>query len=242
MLHTQSGTCAETVVRPEQCDVCGGRSFEHTPVLWPRLIADWNLSRDEARYIDVQQGTHCLTCGANIRSIALARAIMRVRAYGGTLAAFVEDRAQARFRLLEINHAGTLHPYLAQLPRHRLASYPEVDMRALPMQPESFDMVVHSDTLEHVPDPGAALAECRRVLAPQGALVFTVPIVVGRVTRSRTGLDASYHGHAGSSDPEMLVRTEFGSDVWTMVLQAGFAGCELVPCCFPSGVAVVARK
>ena len=48
----------------------------------------------------------------------------------------------------------------------------------------TYDLVVHSDTLEHVPDPVRALQECRRVLRPLGACCFTVPIVVGRLTRS----------------------------------------------------------
>ena len=60
--------------------------------------------------------------------------------------------------MLEINEAGTLHPILRMLPRHRLVSYPEVDMTRLPFADRSFDLVVHSDTLEHVPDPGAVCA------------------------------------------------------------------------------------
>ena len=39
----------------------------------------------------------------------------------------------------------------------------------------------------------------------------------------------------------MLVHTEFGADVWTLVLSAGFSSCELVPLRFPAGLAMLAR-
>jgi SAM-dependent methyltransferase len=227
--------------RLELCHVCGGRAFEHTPVLWPELVAAWQLSDSEAQYIDVQQGTHCRTCGSNVRSIALARALMRVRGFDGTLTTFVGDRAQQDLRFLEINEAGTLHPLLRLLPGHQLGSYPDVDMMNLPFAAGAFDMVVHSDTLEHVSDPLRGLDECRRVLDDAGALVFTVPVIVGRLSRSRAGLPASYHGHEDSRDPGMLVHTEFGADVWTFVTRAGFSRCELLPFQFPAGLAIVAR-
>src|SRR6185295_17348247 len=85
---------------------------------------------------------------------------------------------------LEINEAGTLSPLLRQLPGHRLATFPEVDIHRLPYADDSFSLVVHSDTLEHVARPNAALSECRRVLRPGGSLCFTVPMIVGRLTRS----------------------------------------------------------
>ena len=88
------------------------------------------------------------------------------------------------------------------LPRHQLASYPDVDMMNLPFAAGAFDVVVHSDTLEHVSDPQRGLEECRRVLDERGAVVFTVPVVVGRLSRSRAGLAPSYHGCEGSRIPE----------------------------------------
>jgi SAM-dependent methyltransferase len=223
------------------CHVCGSHDFEHTPILWPELIEAWGLSREEADYIDVQQGTHCQTCGSNVRSIALARAILRSRGFAGTLTAFVTNQAQRGLRVLEINEAGTLNPILCHMPGHRLVSFPDVDMRQLPFPPASFDLVVHSDTLEHVADPDKGLEECRRVLDIQGVLVFTVPVIINRLSRSRATLPPSFHGNPASPEPGMLVHTEFGADVWTFVTRAGFSSCELLPFRFPAGLAIVAR-
>ncbi len=45
----------------------------------------------------------------------------------------------------------------------------------LPFEDEGFDLVALLDTLEHVPNEGRALDECRRVLRPGGKLLITVP-------------------------------------------------------------------
>ena len=49
--------------------------------------------------------------------------------------------------------------------------------QALPFADGSLDAVVSASVLEYVPDPGAVLAECARVLRPGGVLVCTVPDV-----------------------------------------------------------------
>jgi SAM-dependent methyltransferase len=49
--------------------------------------------------------------------------------------------------------------------------------QALPFAEGSLDAVVSASVLEYVPDPGAVLAECARVLRPGGVLVCTVPDV-----------------------------------------------------------------
>lgn len=38
-----------------------------------------------------------------------------------------------------------------------------------------FDVIVLADVLEHLDQPGAVLSECRRLLAPEGVLLITVP-------------------------------------------------------------------
>jgi 2-polyprenyl-3-methyl-5-hydroxy-6-metoxy-1,4-benzoquinol methylase len=48
---------------------------------------------------------------------------------------------------------------------------------ALPIRSGSFDRVICAEVLEHLIDPGAALAELARVLAPSGRLLISVPVV-----------------------------------------------------------------
>ncbi|MEU8609076.1 class I SAM-dependent methyltransferase [Actinoplanes sp. NPDC048791] len=49
------------------------------------------------------------------------------------------------------------------------------DARRLPFPDGSFDVVVLSEVLEHIPDDRAVIAEAQRVLAPGGMLAVTVP-------------------------------------------------------------------
>src|SRR4051812_35141696 len=117
-----------------KCGVCGGESFRAQSALWQKLIDDWQLSGEEVRYMDRQQGEHCVQCGANLRSIALANAIRSVLRTGETLQHFAASADAAHWSVLEINEAGTLSPVLRQLGRHVFASYPQVDIHALPYE------------------------------------------------------------------------------------------------------------
>ncbi|WHZ24848.1 MAG: hypothetical protein OJF47_003960 [Nitrospira sp.] len=153
----------------------------------------------------------------------------------------MDTPAARRCDLLEINEAGMLSGMLSLLPGHRLVRYPEYDMMALPFESRSFDVVLHSDTLEHVPDAMQGLRECRRVLRPGGACLFTVPVVVGRLTRGRQGLPVSVHGSEGCMDAALTVHTEFGADVWCQVLESGFDECRIVPYRYPAGIALIAQ-
>lgn len=64
-----------------------------------------------------------------------------------------------------VRQAGALHGLLA--------AQGHVDQ--LPFADGSIDVVCLLDVIEHLPDPGRALAEARRVLTPDGRLVVNVP-------------------------------------------------------------------
>jgi SAM-dependent methyltransferase len=159
-----------------------------------------------------------------------------------TLREFIRTAEACRLAVLEINEAGDLSPILQQLPGHTLAAYPKIDMRTMPYPTDAFDLVIHSDTLEHIANPIRALSECRRVLRPGAALCFTIPTIVERLSRSREGLPKSYHGSADVDTDDLVVQTEFGVDMWTFVIRAGFSAVSINAVDYPSAVALSALK
>jgi len=225
-----------------QCGVCGGSSFSRRHVLWDGLIDDWQISAAEADYIDRQQGEICDDCGSNLRSIALANALRAFLCTSKTLRDAVISPLAQQISILEINEAGSLTPYLKNFGHYVFGTYPEVDMNALPYETGDFDLVVHSDTLEHVANPIHALAECRRVLKTDGAVCFTVPVIVGRLTRDRKGLPKSYHGNSETTSSDLEVLTEFGADAWTLIMEAGFTDVSIHSVAYPAATAFLARN
>jgi 2-polyprenyl-3-methyl-5-hydroxy-6-metoxy-1,4-benzoquinol methylase len=224
------------------CHVCGCSEFEFTAVLWDELIKEWQLDEYEVDYINRQQGLHCKDCGANLRSIALAMGILSSYGFKGNLTEFVESSLARNFKVLEINHAGSLTQILERIRDHKLVTYPAFDMTKLEIDTSIYDLIIHSDTLEHVDNPVAALTECWRVLQPSGRCIFTVPIISGRLTRSRKDLTKSYHGAVEERADDFLVHIEFGADIWTHVLEAGFSSCTIHCLEYPAGLAIEARK
>lgn len=115
-------------------------------------------------------------------------------------------------------------------------------MQRMSFPDPSIDVIIHSDTLEHVPDSKAALKECLRVLKPGGHLFYTVPIIIGRLTRTRRGLPPSYHGKPGVSRDDCVVQTEYGADFWCEIFETGFREVSLTSLIFPAAVAIQAIK
>jgi SAM-dependent methyltransferase len=63
----------------------------------------------------------------------------------------------------------------AEVPEGREAGAVRGDALRLPFGDESFDRVIASEVLEHIPDDEAAMKELARVLRPGGTMAVTVP-------------------------------------------------------------------
>ncbi|WP_422926892.1 methyltransferase domain-containing protein [Singulisphaera sp. PoT] len=95
---------------------------------------------------------------------------------------------------------------------------------------ESFELVLTSETLEHIPDLGVALAEIRRVLVPRGLHIFTIPwlpTVASTFARASMTSDGSIAHelpliHHPGGDVGYPVFTEFGLDLPQILEGAGF--------------------
>ena len=224
----RSGTCA----------VCGHAGRQ--------VYSSWVLSRELARRwgdaLATRESLFCEGCGCSLRVRRIASVLVDLYAERATtLVDLVREDAFRALWIAEINSIGRMHPFLAGSPGLTHVEYPEEDIQALSWEDGSFDLVLTSETLEHVPDPHLALRETRRVLRPGGRHVFTVPVDPSlAASRSRAGLPAEHHGRGGgpfalvTRRADMLVHTDFGRDLPDVDREAGFdvetdgEGMELV--------------
>jgi len=118
-----------------------------------------------------------------------------------------------------------LHPVLAE------------DLCALSFPEASFDLVIASDVLEHVPDLARALGEMARILRPGGVALSTFPFTweaIGwekaRILDGRIDYlcPPEYHGNPVDPEHGSLVFTIPGWDIIPACREAGFRKAEMV--------------
>ncbi len=246
------------------CGTCGfkGRPL-HRDVLWPGLMTEWELTPQWHRWMDEREGSRCAWCGSSLRSGQLAAAIVTAanRLSGSSASRrstlFRDPKARA-LSIAEINSAGNLHRHLRRCPGLRFSEFgstqqgvPSEDLMRLTYADASFDIVITSDTLEHVPNIGPALRETCRVLKPGGMHVFTVPIIWDRPTRQRATIQGgalthllppSYHGVAQEGKTDFLVFNEFGADFVDLCTAAGLDVELMQDAVNPALVTFMARR
>lgn len=182
-------------------------------------------------------GVRCLRCGASAVHLALGWALRQHITQLG------------RCDACELSARGPLVAYLRRCARSLATSeyFPGVpsgsmhagirceDVQALSYADESFDVVTHTEVLEHVPDDARAFAELFRVLRPGGTMLFTVPLHGGAATvvlaQLRDGtvehlVEPVYH-----YDPlrakRILAFRDYGDDIVDQLRNAGFADAQI---------------
>ena len=237
--------------RFERCTVCGRfRPMLYRRRVIPRRLEElWGISPRQAAAFARKESCHCARCGANLRCRRIAQVVLNLYPVGNPPAparSIVDwvDRAEIRpLRIAEINRIEGLHDPLAGLPGFAGSDYqagaePGVvvdgtrseDLTKLTYPDGCFDLVLTSETLEHVPDFDTALREICRVLAPGGRHIFTVPLLpqtAATFPRAILHPDGTIEdlapriGHPGG-DWGYPVFTEFGADLPDLLRRAGF--------------------
>ena len=156
MLHRDPGLWLMLHLRPPgdrsgdrrgHCSVCGNEA---------RFVRNsWMLPAEFARswpkgFVD-RESLLCSECGSSARVRGVADALVALYGTGGTsVAGLVEEDAFRALRIVELNAIGRMHAVLSRLPDLTYAEYPQEDVMALSYDDASFDLVLTSDTLEHV--------------------------------------------------------------------------------------------
>lgn len=224
-----------------KCFACGRRDgFIFLNIINDDLARGWDLSPSLRKYFDIRESTKCKNCGCSFRSNLQARTICSLLSPSSkSLSEAIRSSSQLRkLKIAEINACGALHKILAAHPKLQYSEYrpdgknvKHENLNKLSYKSSSFDIVLTSETLEHVPDWRRAAREIHRVLKPRGQHIFTVPAILARHTRARALiqngrvkklLPAAYHGYNRGDTDDYLVFNEFGADFRKSMDEIGF--------------------
>lgn len=187
--------------RRHACNICGWRGRRFLTYLHPFVL--------------------CPQCGSQIRHRLIAAALQN----HPTGARARIDRA----RVLHISPEYCLGLVVRPRARHYVRAdwlTADCDVRQdivhMPFRDGVFDTLVVCDTLEHIADDRGAIDECRRVLAPGGTAIITVPQSDDRYETYEDRAVATDHArtvHYGQ--PDHL--RNYGADFGDRLSAAGFA-------------------
>ena len=130
----------------------------------------------------------CQRCGHNSRMRALFDALTSLYALPKDSSIYMAEQVTPSFSVIKSIYQNTVgseflgshhspgeHTFneiLAKAVRHE-------DMTRLSFEDESFDAVITQDVFEHIPNFDKAFLECRRILKPDGLMLFTIPFFSG---------------------------------------------------------------
>lgn len=184
-------------------------------------------------------GLRCIRCAASTIHLAL----------GQVLREKIMDISQ--MDVCELSSGGPYTKYLKNSARSAsLSEYSETvapgqsvdgvrceDVQSLTYPNECFDLVTHTEVMEHVPNDRVAFAELRRVLKAGGIMLFTVPMtgLAETIERARgIGPDIEYlvepvyHTDPWNSGAGILAYRDYGKDIVEKLESAGFERVEII--------------
>lgn len=174
----------------QMCSVCGEicHWWWFAEIINVSLQAAWKLSDQEKLYFDLRESLFCPFCNSSMRSRLLADMILRTFNLPDiSLNDWVKLPVSQKLSVAEVSQAGNLHEYLNQLQN---LSYSEndsndpnialQDLTKLSYLDNSFDLLIHSEVIEHIADFESALKESLRVINQSGCVIFTTPVLWSR--------------------------------------------------------------
>lgn len=202
--------------------------------------------------IDLREQMVCRACNLNARHRVSIGFLAELHPDAENTRVYVTEQASPAFRWIRAHYPQAVgsefftreqEPALQARLGHLLDKQAQLrfeDVTALSFADESFDVILSSDVLEHVPDFDAALAGFRRILAPGGDLVLTVPFLDADATSVRRAeidvegeirhlVEPEYHGDPLSPEG-VLAFHSFGWDLLDVLRDRGFSAAQ---CCLP---------
>ena len=209
----------------------------------------FSVGKGQAGWINLRGGLVCNECGLSSRLRSFVEAVLMSIPSAPEAMGLLFERITPLYGVLSQRLPGLtgceyLGPdyrpgglFITPNTRQRIGEI-EVrheDMQNLSYVDEELDFIIHSDVLEHVPDPSHGLAECMRVLKSNGVLLFACPIYATPTTRIIACLEDGqvkfkgepvYHGDP-LSEKGVPVFNNFGFDIFDLVKQVGFSEVEI---------------
>lgn len=206
----------------------------------------WGLSADEARKLRIKESMICPWCGSKTRGRRLSAALLRILPTDArSVREYANFAGAGSKQILILNMVDGLSESLAGVegvvqsefidgasPGEIVGGLRHEDAQRLTFDDQSFDVVISSETLEHIPNLDQALGEIGRVLKTGGVHLFTIPLKPG-TGRTEKRLQITEHGsmvdlikprlhHPGGSWGWPVV-TEFGDDLPEYLADRGWA-------------------
>lgn len=219
----------------KHCPACGNvlKVAYNDNAICKELASDWELSDIDWTAFNKREGEYCVWCHFSLRTRIFTEALLKMlnqkmNTKYKSLSKLVEDKKFLELKIAEINGCGGVNSHLSKNKNLYYSEYgsenPEIrheDLMNLTYESNFFDLVLNTETLEHIPNYRKALVETHRVLKEGGYYIFTIPILFDRKTLKRAELidskinyilPKSYHGLYSEKLEDRLVFWEFGSD------------------------------